>query len=134
MKKLFLTMLVAFFATVVWGQTYTTSQILAPYTGLPQCFKTYISQNYPKWTLDYAQKVATYTVTKVVTGVSKITGAKIYKDVQVTTISYEVTLVQPRITWVSGRQTTITAKMYLSSDENCKNVHTITKLTETTIS
>lgn len=133
MKKLFLTLLVALFATVVWGQTYTTSPIPAPYSGLPQCFKDTIKYSYPKWTLNSAQQVFTTTTTKVVSGVNKTTGAKLYRDEKVTTSSYEVRLVQVQTTFASGQQKSITVSMYLSSDPNCRNIRKISSFTGNTI-
>ena len=142
MKKVFFTMMVALFATAVLGQNPTppivvngtqpikATQIKAPFTELPLCFKTYISKNYPTSKINAAQKIT--TTTNEVTGVNKTTGAKIYK--QVVTVTYEVEIIKTVVV-TTVTVTTVPATytkpnpIYLSSNEGCTVVKTISSFT-----
>ena len=136
MKKLFLTMLVALFATAVLGQPHnysypsrTTGQIFSPFNELPQCFKDYITKNYSNFSITYAQAVHYYSQ-KVVIGVNKTTGAKIYGDPITDDLTYEVS-----ITTVAGGGIKPTPKItkILSSTVDCKTVIIIPALSQNII-
>jgi hypothetical protein len=65
MKKLFVTLMIALFATVVFGQTSKNEMTTKD---LPVCVEKYVHQNYPGYTIDKSYRlekgaVVTYEVT-----------------------------------------------------------------------
>ena len=63
MKKLFVTFLVAAFATAVFGQTTTKTDIKPPQ--LPKCIAEWVKKNLPNWSIDKAYQLETKADSKV---------------------------------------------------------------------